>query len=37
VVISPTKDGSAHRSANKAANTYWVERIGDGLLKLHLR
>ncbi len=37
VVISPSKDGSAHRSANKAANSYWVERIGDGLLKLHLR
>lgn len=37
VVASPSKDGSAHPSANRAANSYWVERIGDGLLKLHLR
>jgi hypothetical protein len=37
VVVSPAKDGSAHRSANNAADHYWVERLEDGLLKLHLR
>ena len=36
VVVSPSQDGSAHRSANKAADKYWVERDG-GLLKLHMR
>ena len=36
VVVSPSEDGSAHRSANKAADKYWVERDG-GLLKLHMR
>jgi hypothetical protein len=35
VVCSSKEDGSSHRSAAKAAQTYWVERCGD-LLKLHL-
>jgi hypothetical protein len=31
VVISPREDGSCHRSAAKAAQTYWVERENDFL------
>ncbi len=37
VVASPTLDGSAHRSADKAADFYWVEKGAGGFLKLHLR
>lgn len=37
VVASPTIDGKAHPSANRAADHYWVERTEGGLLKLHLR
>jgi len=36
VVVSPTEDGKAHPSANKAANHYFIERI-NGWVKLHLR
>ena len=35
VVCSSKEDGSSHRSAAKAAQSYWVERAGD-LLKLRL-
>lgn len=35
VVISPREDGSCHRSAGKASQSYWVEREGD-FLKLHI-
>ncbi len=35
VVASSHEDGSSHKSAEKAAKSYWVERA-DGLLKLHL-
>lgn len=37
VVASPTQNGKAHPSANRAADHYWVERTEGGLLKLHLR
>lgn len=37
VVASPTKDGAAHPSANRAADHYFVERTEGGLLKLHRR
>jgi hypothetical protein len=37
VVASPTKDGAAHPSANRAADSYWVERTEGGLMKLHRR
>jgi hypothetical protein len=37
VVVSPTQDGKAHPSANRAADHYWVERTEGGLLKLHRR
>lgn len=36
VVLSPKEDGTAHRSANKAADRYYVVRTGDSY-KLHLR
>jgi len=35
VVISPNEDGSSHRSASKAAQSYWVERQ-NSFLTLHL-
>ena len=37
VVTSPSKDGKAHRSANRAADSYWVEKSDGGNLKLHMR
>jgi hypothetical protein len=37
VVTSPDKDGKAHRSANKAANHYYVEKSEGGRLKLVMR
>ena len=37
VVLSPSKDGKAHRSANRAADHYWVERMDGGRVILHLR
>ena len=37
VVASPTKEGTAHPSANRAADHYYVERTEGGLLKLHGR
>ena len=35
VVASPRQDGTAHRSASKAADVYWVEREND-FYRLHL-
>ncbi len=35
VVISPREDGSCHRSAGKASQSYWVDREGD-FLRLRL-
>jgi hypothetical protein len=35
VVVSPKEDGSCHRSAAKAAQSYWVQREND-FLRLHL-
>jgi hypothetical protein len=37
VVTSPSHDGTAHRSANKAANSYYVEKGEGGNLKLVMR
>ena len=37
VVASPTEDGRANRSADKAGDVYWVEKSDGGNLKLHLR
>jgi len=34
VVLSPTKEGEGHRSSRKEA--YWVERLADGLVQLHM-
>ncbi len=36
VVTSPKEDGTAHRSAKRASDIYWVERQNDWL-NLHLR
>lgn len=37
VVSNVSKDGlKVHKSAKTASLVYWVERVGDGLLKLHL-
>ena len=37
VVASPTRDGGAHRSADRAGDVYWVEKSDGGHLQLHLR
>ena len=39
VIASPDESGTkAHKSVSgKPADLYWVEKLGDGLLKLHLR
>lgn len=38
VVSNVSEDGlKVHRSAKTASLVYWVERIGDSLLKLHIR
>ena len=37
VVASPNEAGGAHRSANKQADVYWVQKGDGGNLKLHLR
>ena len=37
VVCSPTKDGKAHRSADKAADVYWVEKSDGGNVRIRLR
>jgi len=34
VILSPTKTGEGHRSSRK--NAYWIERLEDGLVKLHM-
>jgi hypothetical protein len=36
VVLSPRIEGNAHPSVNRAADYYYVERIGD-VYRLHLR
>jgi len=36
VVLSPKEDGTAHKSANRAADRYFVIRTGDNY-RLHLR
>lgn len=35
VVVSPREDGSCHRSAGKASQTYWVEKQNDWY-RLHI-
>jgi len=37
VVLSPRETGEAHRSANRAADAYWVEKADGGNVKLRLR
>lgn len=37
VVLSPRETGEAHRSANRAADVYWVEKTDGGNVKLRLR
>ena len=37
VVASPTIEGTAHRSANRAADFYYVAKADGGNLRLHLR
>ncbi len=38
VVLSPRKDGESHRSAKKASDVYWVERMAEpSMVRLHLR
>lgn len=37
VVASAKKSGEAHRSANKAADCYWVEKKDGGWMRLHMR
>lgn len=37
VVTSPSQDGSAHKSANRAADKYWTDKGEGGSLKLHVR
>jgi len=37
VVTSCSQDGTSHKSANRAANSYWVEKGCGGFLRLHMR
>ena len=37
VVTSLRRDKSGHRSALPQADIYWIERMTDGRLKMHLR
>ena len=38
VVISPSKDGlKSHKSAKQASLVYWVEKLNDGMIQLHIR
>ena len=37
VVVSPDADGRAHKSADLAADFYWVEKMDGGCLRLHGR
>lgn len=37
VVLSPRKDGSSHRSAKKACDTYYIEPLENGMVRLVMR